>query len=93
MRRFAYLAILPSLFMMFTEVEPRGGSHSVIIDMEGATVKPAYPIAKEQYPGTQTVIRTRSRDSYFVTTPFEEVSKAIQHRDLRPDTPGMTPPR
>ncbi len=99
MRRFAHLAILPSLFMIFTEVRDGSGTKTpVVIDMTHATIRPAAASTKSYYPGAMTEIGPGRGRTIIVTTPFEDVMKRLTHgpggdEDMRPasDSPSPKP--
>jgi hypothetical protein len=88
MRRLAHLAILPGLFMIFTEIGSRPERDTpVMIDVEGSEIRPATPVAANANPRIKTEIRTARGIYYGVSAPFEDVVKRMSEA---PKVPNLT---
>lgn len=103
MRRYAHLALIPAVFMIFTEVETQPqGDHPILIDMHGADIRPATQMTKNANPRAMTEIRTARGAWHQVSTSFETVAKRLtdaaattlpnQVVDARPPVDTTTPP-
>lgn len=76
MRRLSHLAILPAMFMIFTEVEitmdPKK-DRLVVIDMNGAVVLPKTDETTHPAQRGKSIVRPLRGSAYVVTAPFENI--------------------
>ena len=87
MRRFAHLAILPAMFMIFTEVESQmepKRDHPIVIDMEGAVVVPNTNGTTHPALRGKSVVRPLRGSAYVVTAPFENILARLKDASGHP---------